>query len=301
MQDSIRNLLDIFLKKETELPKIIVIYGPTACGKTALSIEVAQYIQSEIISTDSRQIYRNMNIGTGKITPEETQGIPHHMIDIIDPSKVFSVVDFTKMALPIIDRIQKDGKIPILCGGTGLYIDGILFEMAYPDTPPNWEYREELETIRIEKGNQELWNMLERVDPEYARTLEVDNYRYIMRGLEVMKETGRSKIESIGKKIPRFSPLFITPYSDTNRQKLYDTIDLRVSEMFNTGLISEIEYIIEVFTSTCPGLTTIGYREIVDALEGKTTLEAAKSLIQQRSRNYAKRQITWNKRYEPTN
>lgn len=301
MQDSIRNLLDIFLKKETELPKIIVIYGPTACWKTALSIEVAQYIQSEIISTDSRQIYRNMNIGTGKITPEETQWIPHHMIDIIDPSKVFSVVDFTKMALPIIDRIQKDWKIPILCGGTGLYIDGILFEMAYPDTPPNWEYREELETIRIEKWNQELWNMLERVDPEYAHTLEIDNYRYVMRWLEVMKETGRSKIESIWKKIPRFSPLFITPYSDTNRQKLYDTIDLRVSEMFNTWLISEIEYIIEVFTSTCPGLTTIGYREIVDALEWKTTLEAAKSLIQQRSRNYAKRQITWNKRYEPTN
>ena len=301
MQDNILQAIDIFSQKETELPKIIVIYGPTACGKTALSIEVAKHIQSEIISTDSRQIYRYMDIGTGKITPEQMNWIPHHMIDIIDPSEVFSVVDFIKIALPIIDRIQKEGKIPILCGGTGLYIDGILYEMEYPDTPPNWGYREELEKIRIEKWNQELWNMLNQVDPNYANTLEVDNYRYVMRWLEVIKETGRSKFESIWKKTPRFSPLFITPYSDTNRQQLYNTIDQRVSEMFYTWLISEIEYIIEVFTSKCPGLTTIGYREIVEALEWKTTLEEAKSLIQQRSRNYAKRQVTWNKRYEPNN
>lgn len=301
MQNSIFNSLELFLKKDTEFPKIIVIYGPTACGKTALSIEVAKHIQSEIISTDSRQIYRHMDIGTGKITPEETQWIPHHMIDIIDPSEIFSVVDFTKMALPIINRIQKEWKIPILCGGTGLYIDGILYEMAYPDTPPNWEYRAELETIRIEKWNHELWNMLEQIDSEYAHTLEIDNYRYVMRWLEVMKATGKSKFESLWKKNPRFSPLFITPYSDSRRKQLYENIDQRVSNMFNNWLISEVEYNISIFTSKCPGLTTIGYREIVDALEWKMTLEAAKSLIQQRSRNYAKRQITWNKRYEPNN
>lgn len=297
MKNNITLSIDKFGKTNTGLPKIIVIYGPTACGKTALSLEVAKHLWSEIVSADSRQIYRYMNIWTGKIKKKEMQWIPHHMIDIIDPNVTFSVVDFVKMAIPIIEWIQSKWRIPILCGGTGLYIDGILNEMRYPDTPPNWEYRSELETIRQEKWNQELWNMLERVDPEYAHELEVWNYRYVMRGLEVLKETGRSKLESKWLKIPRFSPLFITPYSDNNRESLYKTIDQRVSEMFNTWLIEEIEYIVNTFNSTCPGLTTIWYREIVAALEWNISLEQAKSLIQQRSRNYAKRQITWNKRY----
>ena len=276
-----------YIKSESDNPKIVVVYGPTACGKTALSLEIAKYLGSEIISTDSRQIYRYMDIGTGKIQKSEMQWISHHMIDIIDPSETFSVVDFVDRALPIIKRIQSEWKIPILCGGTGLYIDGILYEMSYPDTPPDWKYRDELEEIRLREWNQKLWNMLEEVDPDYAYELEVGNYRYVMRGLEVWKATGRSKLESKWKKIQRFSPLFLTPYSDNHREILYENINQRVSEMFDNWLISEIEYIILTFTSKCPGLTTIGYREIVDALEWKTTLEEAKSLIQQRSRNYA--------------
>ena len=177
MNDKVQESLDAFLIAKTDLPKVIVIYGPTACGKTALSIEIAKYLNSEIISTDSRQIYRYMDIGTGKIKKEEMQWIPHHMIDIIDPSERFTVVDFVKQSLPIIDEIQKMWRIPILCGGTGLYIDGVLYEMAYPDTPPDWWYRTELENIRQEKWNQELWNMLEEIDPEYAHELEVGNYR----------------------------------------------------------------------------------------------------------------------------
>lgn len=301
MTPNLLESLQSYLQSETELPKIIVIYGPTACGKTALSIEVAQYLESEIISTDSRQIYRTMDIGTGKITKEEMQWIPHHMIDIIDPNQVYSVVEYVHRALPIIQEIQKKWKIPILCGGTGLYIDGILYTMAYPDTPPDWKYREELETIRLEKWNEELWNMLERIDPAYANELEKDNYRYVMRWLEVMRDTGKSKLESKWKKSPRFSPFFMTPYHDSNRKRLYETIDSRVSAMFDTWLLSEINYIIENYTSGCPGLTTIGYREIVDAIAWTCTLEDAKSLIQQRSRNYAKRQITWNKKYDAIN
>lgn len=298
MQEIYKTSLDEFIRSETGLPKIIVIYGPTACGKTALSLDVAEYMSSEIVSTDSRQIYRNMDIGTGKIKPEETRWIQHHMIDVIDPNDVFSVVNFVEQALPIIERIQSEWRIPILCGGTGLYIDGILYEMSYPDTPPDWSYRNELEEIRLAKWNQELWNMLEAVDQKYAQTLEPSNYRYVMRWLEVMRQTGESKLESKWKKTPRFSPLFLTPYNDRDRQILYANIDKRVDEMFNNWLIKEIEYIISEFSSHCPGLTTIGYREIVDALEWKITLAAARALIQQRSRNYAKRQITWNKRYE---
>ena len=292
--------IEEYLSSKTELPKIIVVYGPTACWKTALSIEIAQFLNSEIISTDSRQIYRYMDIGTGKVTKEEMSGIPHHMIDVIDPTDIYSVVDFTKMALPKIQEIQKIGKIPILCGGTGLYIDGVLYDMPYPDTPPDWEYRESLEKIRQEQWNQELWDMLNAVDPEYARTLEVWNYRYIMRWLEVIKKTGESKWNSIWKKIPRFSPLFITPYTDSveNRALLYKNINQRVENMFINWLIDEVWYNIDNFWTDCTGLTTIWYREIVDSINGKITMDEAKSLIQQRSRNYAKRQITWNKKYE---
>jgi tRNA dimethylallyltransferase len=298
MKSSIQESLDIFIHSNTNLPKIIVIYGPTACGKTALSIDIAKYVNSEILSTDSRQIYKYMDIGTGKITQDEMQWIPHHMIDIIEPNERFSVVEYVNLALPIIQEIHNKWKIPILCWGTGLYTDGILYQMGYPDTPPDWEYRNELEVIRQKKWNQELWNMLEEIDPEYAHELEADNYRYVMRWLEVMKETGRSKLESKWKKTARFSPFFITPYNDSERKTLYENIDARVSGMFDTWLLQEIEYIISEYTSKCPGLTTIWYREVVDALEWNISLEEAKSLVQQRSRNYAKRQITWNKKYE---
>ena len=298
MLQTYKEKIDEFVSTTTVLPKVIVIYWPTACGKTALSLDVAEYIGSEIISTDSRQIYRHMDIGTGKIKPSEMRWIPHHMIDVIDPSEIFSVVDFVTQALPIMSTIQAKWNIPILCGGTGLYIDGLLYEMGYPDTPPDWDYRSELEDIRLAKWNQALWNMLESIDPEYAHTLEVGNYRYVMRWLEVMGQTGISKMASAGKKTPRFTPLFLTPYTDTERSTLYANIDQRVSEMFDTWLIWEVEYNASLFSWHCPGLTTIGYREVVDALEGKMSLAGARSLIQQRSRNYAKRQITWNKRYE---
>lgn len=298
MKSSIQESLDIFMRSYTDLPKIIVVYWPTACGKTALSLEIAEYIESEIISTDSRQIYRYMDIGTGKIQKNEMRWIPHHMIDIIDPSEIFSVVEFVNKALPIIENIQKKWKIPILCGGTGLYIDGILYEMGYPDVVPDWEYRNTLEDIRLREWNQVLWNMLEKIDPEYAKELEVGNYRYIMRWLEVIKQSGQSKLKSKWKKIPRFSPLFVTPYIDTERSELYKKIDTRVLEMYNNWLVEETEYNTRRFSSHCPGLMTIGYREVVDALEWNMTLESAIQLIQQRSRNYAKRQITWNKKYE---
>lgn len=286
-----------FLWSEQPFPKIIVIYGPTACGKTRLSLEVAKYTNSEIVSADSRQIYRGLDIGTGKITQAETEWIPHHMIDIIDPSITFSMVDFANHALPIIADIARKGKIPILCGGTGLYIDSILYEMDYPDTPPDWEYRDMLEMIRKNEGDEKLWNMLHEVDPDYADELLPENYRYVMRGLEVIRSTGKSKRESKNTKTPRFSPLFLTPYDDKDRAILYDRINARVEKMFGDGLIDEVQHIIDIYTSNCPGLGTIGYKEVVEYLDWIRTLDETIALVSQHSRNYAKRQVTWNKRY----
>ncbi len=297
MNPTFRGEIEDFLWTHHTLPPLIVIYGPTACGKTTLSIELAKYLDAEIISADSRQIYRYMDIGTGKVTSEEMQWIPHHMLDVIDPIEKYSVVDFVNRALPHIESIQKKGKIPIICGGTGLYIDGILYEMAYPDTRPDWVYREELEQIRIHEGNEVLWRMLEAVDPEYAHELDVGNYRYVMRGLEVYRATGHSKRESKNRKTPRFSPLFLTPYTDSERAELYARIDARVACMFSSWLIEEVSYIIGNFNSSCPGLTTIGYKEVVDHLEWRISLAESIRLVQQHSRNYAKRQITWNKKY----
>ncbi len=371
MKPGIKEQIDEYLKNESTRPKIIIIYGPTGCGKTVLALEVSQYlcdlhlaalptshfqlpinegefrhsptpslsyqspISPFIVSVDSRQIYRYMDIGTGKILPHEMRGISHSGLDLVDPDVTFSMVNFRHVieSLPVWQKwlrsiglhrwIYQSGPdcfvphndrntelatphsplptptlLPILCGGTWLYIDGLIYDMQYPDTPPDWGYREALEKIRIEEWNQILWNMLEVVDPDYAHELSVNNFRYVIRGLEVIRATGRSKRESHGKKIPRFSPLFLTPYTDIERSELYARIDKRVEWMFKNWLLEEVEYIMNNFKSNCPGLATIGYKEVVDHLEWRLSLEESIRLVQQHSRNYAKRQITWNKRYE---
>ena len=293
-----------YLESETPLKKIIVVYGPTACGKSGLAVDIALDLKihgyhAEIISADSRQIYRGLDIGTGKVTTDEMQWIPHHMLDVISPDITYSMVDYRKW-VDTLELWQDTHIIPILCGGTGLYIDAVLYDMDYPDTPPDWGYRAELETIRQERWNQELWDMLSSVDADYASELEVGNYRYVMRGLEVIRATGKSKKAAENTKKLRFSPLFLTPYTDSveNRKQLYTNIDTRVKCMFNNWLINEVVYNKEIYSDACPGLGTIGYKETSAYLRGEITIETAEALVAQHSRNYAKRQITWNKKYE---
>ena len=170
-----------FLSTPSEKPKLVVIYGPTACGKTALSLDIAKKLDTEIISADSRQIYRYLDIGTGKILPAEQDGISHHMLDIIDPDADYSVGEYKKAVQPIIDSLHARGKIPVLCGGTGLYIDSIIYNLSIPELAPDWAYREKLEQIRLEKGNEFLWQMLHGLDPAYASEIHPNNYRYVMR------------------------------------------------------------------------------------------------------------------------
>ena len=233
-----------FLHTPSLLPKLIVIYGPTACGKTSLSIELAKYLESEIISADSRQIFRYMNIGTGKVTLEEMQGISHYMLDIRDPDEQYSVGEYQKEAFGIIENIHAQKKVPILCGGTGLYIDALVFHFDIPALEPDWIYRDSLDKIRLEKGNEYLWKILFEKDPDYALTLHYNNHHAVIRALEVLEKTGKSKSELRAKKDPLFDLLFLTPY-DGDRAKLYGRINTRIESMFDQGLIEEVKSIQE--------------------------------------------------------
>ncbi len=287
-----------FLSKKVSLPKLIVIYWPTACGKTSLSIDLAKKLNIEIISADSRQIYKLLNIWTGKITKKEMSWIKHYMIDIIDIDKDYSVWEYKKEVEKIITSLHKKWKIPILCWGTGLYIDSIIYNFNIPEVAPDWDYREKLEKIRNEKWNEFIWNMLNKVDPNYAKTISPNNYRYIIRWLEVFEKTWKSKLDLKKKLEKKYDVLFITPY-DWDREKLYEKINNRIEEMFRFWLIDEVKNILNKwYKKDCFWLNTIWYKEVIDYIEWVITLEECKNLVAQHNRNYAKRQLTWFKKYE---
>lgn len=299
--------MEIFkwISTPSDKPKLLVIYWPTACGKTALTIELAKQYNGEVINADSRQIYRGMNIGTGKVTQEEMQWITHHMLDIRDISEMYGVGEYAPEARRIIDDIHARGKLPILSGGTGLFIDSVIGNFTIPEVVADWEYRDEMERFRLEHGNEALWEKLNAVDPDYAADLDPRNYRYVIRGLEIWKETGKSK-KVLGQKTESpYDFLRITPY-DGDREKLYETINQRVGEMFQAGLIEEVSQLVqsteykvqnEGLLKHLPWLNAIGYREVIDFLADRISLEQAVELVQQNSRNYAKRQLTWFRRY----
>lgn len=287
-----------FLNKKSSLPKLIVIYWPTASGKTGLSIEIAKKIGWEIIWADSRQIYRLLNIWSGKVTEEEKQWVPHYMIDILDIDVDYSVWEYQKEVEKIISNIHSRWKMPILCGGTGLYIDSIIYNFNIPRIAPDWEYRDKLEKIRLEKWNDFLWKKLEKVDSKYAQTLSPANYRYVIRWLEIFEKTGKSKLDLKQKLDPKYDILFLTPYS-WDREKLYTRINTRIEEMFELGLIDEVKNILaKWYKKTDFGLNTIWYKEVIEYLEWAITLDECKSLVAQHNRNYAKRQLTWFKKYK---
>jgi len=237
------SLLSQFAATSTTLPKAVIIYGPTGSGKTALSLRVAKKLQTSIINADSRQIYRGLNIGAGKIRPEEMDHIEHHLFDILDITQDYSVGQYKKDAIETMQTLCANGNIPVLCGGTGLYLDSIIRNLNISEIPPDWDLRKELEEIRQEKGNEHLWNMLAQKDPDYAKELHPNNYRYIMRGIEVLQKTGRSKSEQTEGK-PLFEFLFLTPY-DGDREKLYENIDRRVLGMMKNGFVNEVEELLE--------------------------------------------------------
>ncbi len=291
-----------WISKLSEKPKLLVIYGPTACGKTELTIEMAKKYNGEVVIADSRQIYRGMNIGTGKVTPLEMQEIPHHMLDIRDITEMYGVGEFAPEARRIIDEIHARGKLPILSGWTGLFIDAVVWNFTIPEVKADWEYRDELEKFRLEEGNDALWEKLNEVDPEYAAELDPRNFRYVIRWLEIWKSTGQSKKFLWQKTESPYDFLRITPF-DGDREKLYERINLRVEKMFAAWLVDEVKWLLQEYEwpdilDRFPWLNAIGYREIFPYLAWEASLPQTIELVQQNSRHYAKRQLTWFRRYQ---
>ncbi len=282
-------------------PKVIVICGPTASGKTALSIELAKRINGEIVSADSMQIYKDMNIGSAKVTTEEAQGIKHYLIDIKRPDERYSVADYKKDAKCAIQEIISKGKVPIVVGGTGLYIDSLIYEIEYQDIEFDENYRKELERIRDTEGLETLYNMALKIDPEAMEKISPNDYKRITRVLEIYKATGKTKTqqekESRLKEIPYDYKVFAIDY---DREKLYERINRRVDIMLEAGLIEEVKNLLKNYQEFPTSMQGLGYKEVKEYLDGITTKEEMIEKIKQESRRYAKRQFTWFRKNKET-
>ena len=280
------------------MPQIITIAGPTASGKTALSILLAKEMDGEIVSCDSMQVYKDMDIGTAKPTPEEQQGIPHHMLSVAEPWEDFSVSRYCAMADPIVEDILRRGKSPIIVGGTGLYMDALIRGNAFAPCPSTGR-REELEALAASQGIEAVIERLRAVDPESAARLHPSDQKRIIRAMEVYLETGMTITEHNRKTQeipPKYHPIRFT-LTDRQRQTLYDRIDRRVDTMVEAGLIEEIQGLLaRGIPEKCTAMQAIGYKEFVAALHGACSLEEAAGQVKQSSRRYAKRQLTWFRR-----
>ena len=276
------------------MEKILILSGPTGVGKTEISIELAKRLNGEIISADSMQIYKYMNIGSAKISKIEMQGIKHYMIDIIDPKDSFTVADFKAMALSSIKSIISRGKLPILVGGTGLYIDSLIYNYSFTEAHKDDSYRQELEELAILKGNPYVHELLRNIDPISFEKIHYNNVKRVIRALEVFKLTGKPFSEY--KVDKNYDLAYDTDYFvlTMNREKLYAKINKRVDIMLEEGLVKEVSQLSDKgFTSEMQSMKGIGYKEILGYLNGKQTLQEAIESIKQGSRNYAKRQLTW--------
>jgi len=277
---------------------IICIAGPTASGKTALAATLAKELNGEVVSCDSMQVYRRMDIGTAKPTLEEMQGIPHHMIDVAEPWEDFSVSRYCEMAAPVVDDILSRGKTAVIAGGTGLYMDALIRGNAFAPFPATG-VRERLEAQADAEGMEAMLSRLRAVDPDAARRLHLSDRKRILRALEVYLETGETITEHNRKTQavpPRYSPLWLG-LDFARRGELYRRIDLRVGLMLEQGLVEEIRGLLaEGIPERATAMQAIGYKEFVDALDGRCTIEEAADQVRQSSRRYAKRQLTWFRR-----
>ena len=280
--------------------KVIVIGGPTASGKTALSIELAKKINGEIVSADSMQIYKEMNIGTAKPEEEEMQGIKHYMLDFVNPNEAYSVAEYKKDAKKAIKEIIEKGKTPIVVGGTGLYIDSLIYEIEYVDIKTDFEYRKKLEQRAEKEGLEKLYEEAKKIDPKAMEKISQNDQKRILRILEIYHQTGKTKTEldENSRKDPEYDYKMFA--IDMDREVLYDRINRRVDIMISKGLIEEVENIYSKYKEFPTAMQALGYKEVVEYLENKITKEEMIEKIKQESRRYAKRQLTWFRKNKDT-
>ena len=278
--------------------KLIAVAGPTASGKTRLAIEIAKAFDGEIIGADSMQIYKYMDIGTAKPTPEERAEAAHHMIDFLEPDEEYSVADYTERAHKVIKEIASRGKLPVMCGGTGLYINSVVDDVTFGDFDTDYALREELDALAKREGAQRLLDILSEFDPESAARLHPNNLRRIIRAIEFYRVTGvtiSAHQKMTKERDSRYEPIMLSIAWD--RQGLYDRINRRVDIMLEEGLFDEVrDMMSRGFTKQLNSMKGIGYKEVMDCINGLMSYEETVELIKQSSRRYAKRQLTWFRR-----
>ncbi|CAG9621821.1 tRNA (adenosine(37)-N6)-dimethylallyltransferase MiaA [Sutcliffiella rhizosphaerae] len=273
--------------------KIIVIIGPTAVGKTKTSVELAKSLNGEIISGDSMQIYKEMNIGTAKVKPEEMQGVPHYLIDIKDPTESYSVAEFQHDVRERISLIANKGAIPIIVGGTGLYIQSVLYDYQFSDQGKDEEIRQRLEKKANEFGANALFEELKKIDPKSAEQIHPNNIRRVVRALEIYYSTGKTMSEYQETQLPELLYDVALIGLTMDRDYLYSRINQRVDLMLEAGLIEEVSNLFQKGIRNCQSIQAIGYKEIYAFFDGKRTKDEAINDLKQNSRRYAKRQLTW--------
>ena len=284
-----------------EKSKVIVICGPTASGKTALSIELAKSINGEVVSADSMQIYKDMDIGSAKVTKEEMQGIKHYLVDCVSPDERYSVANYKLDAKKAIEEILKKGKTPIVVGGTGLYIDALIYEIEYQDIKINESYRKELESIKQNQGLEVLYERAVKIDPEAMKKISPNDSKRIMRVLEIYEATGKNKTEQEAESRLKEIPYNYKVFAITmDREKLYERINKRVDIMIENGLIEEVKELLKKYKEFPTAMQALGYKEVKEYLDGKLTKQEMIDKIKQESRRYAKRQLTWFRKNKQT-
>ena len=277
--------------------KVLVVCGATASGKTSLAIDCAKRLNGEIISADALLVYQGLNIGTAKPDEDERQGIKHHLIDVVSPYDTFSVSDYERLALPIVEKLLAEGKTPIICGGTGFYIQSLLYKSQFGGAGADEKVREKYEKIYQEHGAEYLHGLLREVDEESANKLHFNDIKRVIRALEIYEVTGKPKSMQQDKQIPRFP--FVAVSIDHPREVLYERINARVEQMFEKGLLQEVEGLLNSGVSaTAQCMQGIGYKEIIEGMQIGANKQEIIEIIQKNTRNYAKRQITFFKRMQ---
>lgn len=282
----------------TKKKPLVIITGPTAVGKTALSVQLARCIGGEIISADSMQVYRHMDIGSAKVTKEEMDGVPHHLIDVLDPTEEFNVVTFQTMAKKALEEIYDRDHIPVIAGGTGFYIQALLYDIDFTETDEDTEFRKELEAAAAAEGAEALHERLRAVDPESAEAIHANNVKRVIRALEYYAQTGKKISDHNKAERQKESPYqFFYYVLTTDRPVLYERIDRRVDLMLEQGLVDEVRKLKEMGCDrSLVSMQGLGYKEILSYLDGELTLDEAVYILKRDTRHFAKRQLTWFKR-----